>query len=136
MPVPKSQGQTESKSKLPASVQAMLKASIPEAPTAIYGSVSTQDVAQYIRETVAYNDEAAQIQINESNLKFVDIEDGDDATRIKHLGQFEVEISFKGTDTTTRKRVMVKKPREEVVEVMIDPSIGQMSSSPEVVDHR
>jgi ribosomal protein L9 len=135
-PVPKPQSHSESKSKLPASVQAMLKASTPEAPTAIYGSVSTNDVAQYIREAVAYNDEAAQIQINESNLKFVDPEEGDDATRIKHLGQYRVEISFKGAETTIQKGVVVKKPQEEVAEAMIDPSIDQVASSAEFVDHR
>jgi formylmethanofuran dehydrogenase subunit D len=126
----------DSKSKLPASVQAMLKASLPEAPTPIYGSVSTQDVAQFIRDTVAYNDEAAQIQINENNLKFVNPVDGDDATRIKHLGQYEVEISFKGAETTIRKRVSVKKPQEGSTDVLIDPSMDSAASSAEVIGHR
>lgn len=135
-PVPKPQNQTESKSKLPASVQAMLKASMPETPIAIYGSVSTQDIAQYIRESVAYNDEAAQIQLSESNLKVVDPIEGDDATRIKHLGQYEVEITFKGADLTARRRVAVVKPREESAEAIIDPSIAQAASPSEAVDHR
>src|ERR1700759_3861294 len=71
-PVPRAPTQNESKSKLPASVQAMLKANTPEVPTDIYGSVSTQDVAQHIREAVAYNDEAAQIQRSETHLSLVD----------------------------------------------------------------
>jgi len=135
-PVPKPQSTTESKSKLPASVQAMLKASMPETPTAIYGSVSTQDIAQYIRDSIAYNDEAAQIQLGESNVKIVDPIEGDDATRIKHLGQYEVEVSFKGADLVVRRRVAVIKPREEGAEGAIDPSMHESTSSADVLEHR
>jgi ribosomal protein L9 len=114
----------------------MLKASMPETPTAIYGSVSTQDVAQYIRETIAYNDEAAQIQLNETNVKIVDPIEGDDATRIKHLGQYEVEITVKGADLVVRRKVAVLKPREDLLEAQIDPAIGQAAALSEVVQQR
>lgn len=135
-PVPKPQSTSESKSKLPASVQAMLKASMPETPAAIYGSVSTQDIAQYIRESISYNDEAAQIQLAESNVKIVDPIEGDDATRIKHLGQYEVEVSFKGADLVVRRKVSVMEPREESGETLIDPSMPQERASAESLEQR
>jgi ribosomal protein L9 len=114
----------------------MLKASMPETPTQIYGSVSTQDIAQHIREAVAYNDEAGQIQLGESNVKIVDPIEGDDAMRIKHLGSYEVEISFKGADLVIRRRIAVVKPRGEV-EASIDPSVmSQGLSSTRSVEHR
>lgn len=133
-PVPKPV--TESKSKLPAAVQAMMKASMPVTPTAIYGSVSTQDIAQSIREQVAYNDEAAGIQLGESNVKIVDPIEGDDANRIKHLGQYEVEVSFKGADLIVRRRVAVIAPREGSAESAIDPSIADATNAAEVLEHR
>jgi ribosomal protein L9 len=114
----------------------MLKASMPETPTAIYGSVSTHDVAQYIRESIAYNDEAAQIQLSEANVKITDPIDGDDATRIKHLGRYEVEITFKGADLVVRRRVAVLKPREGSSEAQLDPSLAQEATQSEVVEHR
>jgi len=114
----------------------MLKASMPETPTAIYGSVSTHDVAQYIRESVAYNDEAAQIQVNETNVRIVNPVEGDDATRIKHLGQYEVEITVKGADLIVRRRVTVLKPREESAETSIDPSLAETAVSTSAVEHR
>ncbi|KIW08389.1 uncharacterized protein PV09_01302 [Verruconis gallopava] len=136
-PVPKGSGKNDSKSKLPASVQAMLKASIPETPTAIYGSVSTPDVAQYIREAVAYNDEAAQIQLSEANLRFVNPIEGDDATRIKHLGTYEVEISFKGADAPMVKKVVVKSPGQTSNQTAMDPSMEQaLSPAGSEVVHR
>jgi hypothetical protein len=63
----------------------------------IYGSVSTTDIVQEIRTLLAHNDEAARITLDESDVKFVDVE-LEDPTRAKHLGTFPVEILVKGSD--------------------------------------
>ena len=74
---------------------------------AIYGSVSTQDVVQSIRSEISHNDEAARISVSEDDVKFLNVSEGEDGRRVKRLGQFEVEISQKGTDRTLRRSVIV-----------------------------
>jgi hypothetical protein len=63
----------------------------------IYGSVSTTDIVQEIRTLMAHNDEAARITVDESDIKFVDVE-LEDPTRAKHLGTYHIEILVKGSD--------------------------------------
>ena len=74
---------------------------------AIYGSVSTQDVAQFIRSEISHNDEAARVSVSEHDVKFLDVPKGEDGRRVKRLGHFEVEISQKGTDKTLRRSVVI-----------------------------
>lgn len=130
---------SENKSRLPASVQHLLKASTPEGPVAIYGSVSTSDIATFIKEHIAYNDEAAQIQISDSNVKFVGLPSEEDASRVKHLGEFEVEISMKGAEATLNKRILVVKPRDGTPQSepsAVDVSMVEPGSSEEALEHR
>jgi len=73
----------------------------------IYGSVTTADIATSIRALLAHNDEAARITLSADNIKFVDLANSDDHTRVKHLGDFTIEISVKGTESPVRRKVHV-----------------------------
>lgn len=86
--------------------------------TAIYGSVSTADVANSIKAVLAENDEAAKIVFAEDDVRFVNVSlDGQAAIetdKLKNLGEFEVEVRIKGVDTPVRKTVRVL-PQESSV---------------------
>lgn len=86
--------------------------------TAIYGSVSTADVANTIKAVLAENDEAAKIVFAEDDVRFVNVSlDGQAAIetdKLKNLGEFEVEVRIKGVDTPVRKTVRVL-PQESSV---------------------
>lgn len=107
---------------------------------AIYGSVSTADIAAYIKKNIGYNDEAAQIQISEKDIVFIGLPEGEDSTRVKHLGQFEVEISYKGADNTLKKKVFVVEPRNDDPEKSDQPKaeapLEQSARTEEVLQHR
>lgn len=107
---------------------------MPEVPDAIYGSVSTSDIVQSIREAIAHNDEAAQILINENNIELQDLQEGDDATKFKHLGQYKVEITMKGAETTVMRRITIRKPREQLTDASIDASIEQASATTDAAE--
>lgn len=74
---------------------------------AIHGSVSTKDIVQFIRSKLSHNDEAARVSVSEDDVKFINLPEGEDSRRVKRLGQFEIEISQKGTDRTLRRPVIV-----------------------------
>lgn len=75
---------------------------------AIYGSVSTADVAATLKAALAHNDEAARVILNEADVRFVtDTEDGD-ALRVKELGVFKVEIQVPGAEAPLVRNVRVK----------------------------
>src|SRR4051794_32734271 len=69
----------------------------------IYGSVSTADVAATVREALAHNDEAARVILRDQDVEFLEGHSEGDATRIKQLGTFNVEIKVAGaTEPITR----------------------------------
>lgn len=75
---------------------------------AIYGSVTTADIAATIKAALAHNDEAARVILNEADVRFVtDSEDGD-AQRVKELGVFKVEIQLPGAAAPLVRNVRVK----------------------------
>lgn len=76
-------------------------------PVAIYGSVSTSDVVSSIKESLAENDEAARVVLTEGDVKFVGL-DETDAVRVKHLGDYEVEIQVKGAGSPVKRTVRVR----------------------------
>jgi hypothetical protein len=80
---------------------------------AIYGSVSAQDIVQSIRSEISHNDEAASVSLSEDDVKFLNLPEGEGGRRVKRLGQFEIEISQKGTDRTLRRSVIVLGQDEE-----------------------
>lgn len=85
----------------------------PKGPQAIYGSVSIQDVLVALRAAMADNDEAARVVLQEQDITFVDLPEaeGGEAGKLKHVGDFSVEIRARGSDTPVRRVVRVS-PQE------------------------
>ena len=78
-------------------------------PQAIYGSVSTHDVLLAVRATMERNDEATRVVLHEEDIHFVDLPEaeGSEAGKVKHVGDFVVEIKVKGLDVGIRRTVKV-----------------------------
>ena len=85
----------------------ILQRSATVGPIAIYGSVSTTDIANNIKEYVAYNDEASRVTLSDNDIRFVGVSELEESTRVKHLGEYEIEISIKGTEGRVRRKVQV-----------------------------
>lgn len=78
------------------------------ATQAIYGSVSTADVAAAVRAAMENNDESARVLIAETDIKFVDTDqEVETLGRVKHVGSFPVEIMIKGAEAGLRRTVRV-----------------------------
>ncbi|MBE7181305.1 MAG: hypothetical protein INR71_08865 [Terriglobus roseus] len=75
--------------------------------TSIYGSVSIADVLANIAAALRENDEAARVVLTESDLKFTGLADSEDHTKLKQIGDFEVEIQLKGADEAVKRVVRV-----------------------------
>jgi hypothetical protein len=69
---------------------------------AIYGSVSTADVVLTLRAGLAHNDEAARVILNEGDVTFLTGHEEGDASRVKKLGTFQVEINVPGAEPVVR----------------------------------
>jgi hypothetical protein len=78
-------------------------------PTPIYGSVSALDILQAVRATIARNDEAARVVLQEEDISFVDLPEAEhsEAGKVKHIGDFTVEIKVRGSDDTIRRLVRI-----------------------------
>lgn len=76
------------------------------APLAIYGSVSKHDVLIHMRAAIARNDEAAKVIIQEEDIVFLD-RSVEAEGKIKHVGDFTIEIEVKGADQRIRRTVRV-----------------------------
>ena len=78
-------------------------------PTPIYGSVSALDVLQAVRATMARNDEAARVILHEEDIHFVDLPETEhsEAGKVKHIGDFTVEIKVRGVDTVMKRTVRI-----------------------------
>lgn len=76
------------------------------APTGIFGSVTVADVAAQITAILAENDEAAKIVLSDAEIGFVPGQ-SDDGNRIRHIGEFEVEIRVRGSPQSIKKIVRV-----------------------------
>jgi ribosomal protein L9 len=75
---------------------------------AIYGSVSTADIAATLKAGLAHNDEAARVIVNEADIRFVDGTEDGDAQRVKELGVFKVEIQLPGATEPLVRNIRVK----------------------------
>ena len=74
-------------------------------PAAIYGSVSTQDIASAVKAVLALDSEGARVVLGAEDVSFVqnaEAEGGADTDRVKTLGDFEVVLTVKGGSTITR----------------------------------
>lgn len=78
------------------------------AANGIYGSVSTADVAATIKSALAHNDEAARVVLSEADIKFITGHEEDDASRVKQLGTFKVEIQVPGASKPLLRTIRVK----------------------------
>ena len=61
----------------------------------IYGSVTALDILNLIRSVLADNEEASRITLSEDDIHFLNVK-GDDDKRLKHLGEFLINISMAG----------------------------------------
>ena len=75
---------------------------------AIYGSVSTADIAATLKAGLSHNDEAARVIVNEADIRFVDGTEEGDAQRVKELGVFKVEIRLPGAAEPLVRNIRVK----------------------------
>lgn len=75
-------------------------------PLAIYGSVSRHDVLVHIRAAIARNDEAAKVILEESDIEFLDAEVEREG-KVKHVGDFTIEIGIKGAEERLKRTVRV-----------------------------
>jgi len=78
-------------------------------PQGIYGSVSTHDVLMAVRETMRGNDEAAMVVLQEGNVSFVGLpeSEGAESDRVKHVGDFTIEIKVTGAQKVVRRTARV-----------------------------
>lgn len=80
---------------------------------AIYGSVSTADLVSTIRGALAHNDEAARVILNEADVKFISGHDEGDASRVKRLGTFKVEIQLPGSEGVLVRNIRIRAKEAE-----------------------
>lgn len=78
----------------------------------IFGSVTKAAILSSIKALLAENHEASKVAISEDDLRLVNVRDESgtvqhDADRIKTLGEFTLEIGFKGVDRIVSKNVRV-----------------------------
>ncbi|EOD46283.1 Ribosomal protein l9 RNAse h1 [Neofusicoccum parvum] len=73
----------------------------------IHGSVSTIDVAAFIRDHLAVNEEGTLVTVSQEDVHFIDGTSADDATRLKFSGDYEVEIKVKGAEEGVRRKLRV-----------------------------
>lgn len=80
-----------------------------KAPQGIYGSVSTQDILVAVRAAMGDNDEAARVLVAEDDITFVEsgVAEIEENRRVKHVGDFTVEIKTKGAEDGVRRLIKV-----------------------------
>lgn len=81
----------------------------PVGPQAIYGSVSTHDVLMAVRAAMKENDEAGRVVLGEEDVKFVGLaaDEGSGEDRVKHAGEYEVEVRPRGAENGVKITVRV-----------------------------
>ncbi|KAK3330284.1 hypothetical protein B0H66DRAFT_54586 [Apodospora peruviana] len=79
-------------------------ASTQDTTLGIYGSVSTFDITNYVRGYLISDAEASRIALDPTSIRIVGL--GENNTRLKSLGRWEVEISV-GAEKPVRKMVEV-----------------------------
>jgi len=78
----------------------------------IYGSVSTLDIVNHIKEFLVADAEASLIALGPENIRIMGLEEN--GHRLKTLGRWEVEISVGTSDTEpVRKMVEILPPLSE-----------------------
>jgi len=72
---------------------------------ALFGSVSAADVAAIIRQNLSQNLEASMISVAEEDVRFVGVKESD---RVKHIGEYQIEVRVKGSDEAVKRAVRVQ----------------------------
>ncbi|KAK0672786.1 hypothetical protein QBC41DRAFT_312728 [Cercophora samala] len=67
-----------------------------EGPVAIYGSVSTKDIASSIKSRISADEDGAQIVVEPTHIRVLGLKDT--SNKIKELGRFEVKVSIGNSD--------------------------------------
>ena len=89
-------------------------ASKPKTPeNGIYGSVSTGDIVNQIKQALAHNEEAARVILTEGDVSFLNAPGGESA-RLKQLGAFTVEIKVPGADAPMTRNVRIRAKNDEI----------------------
>lgn len=84
-----------------------------ESANAIYGSVSAADLVSTIKGALAHNDEAARVILSEADVKFVSGHEEEDASRVKQLGTFKVEIRLPGAAEPLVRNIRIRAKEAE-----------------------
>jgi ribosomal protein L9 len=73
-------------------------------PIAIYGSVSTADIAESVKAQLAETEDGARVVIGADDIKIIRNEGEEDADsdRLKTLGDHQIEIQIKGGGAVMR----------------------------------
>ncbi|QSZ30429.1 hypothetical protein DSL72_004952 [Monilinia vaccinii-corymbosi] len=72
---------------------------------AIYGSVSTADVAAKIKTILDQDSKGKRVVFGPEDIKFV--QETEEKDRVKHLGIFEVDIRLKGAPEAVRRAIKI-----------------------------
>jgi hypothetical protein len=88
------------------SIAAGGKTSIKPLQTGIYGSVSTTDIALHLNSSLANHEKGSLIRISAEEITFVD--ELEDPSRVKHLGDFKIDIKLQDSPNTVRRTIRVK----------------------------
>lgn len=77
--------------------------------TPIFGTVSNADVVSRIIHLLSENQEASRIVLSAEDVKFVNIstQTAAEADKIRHLGEYKVEVRVKGGETPVERLVRV-----------------------------
>ncbi|KAI9851913.1 MAG: hypothetical protein M1838_002350 [Thelocarpon superellum] len=76
------------------------------APTSIYGSVSTSDIATTLRAILAADRDGSRVVLSPEDISFRNPA-GEEVDRVKTLGEFEVDIRVKGATEPLRRTIAV-----------------------------
>ncbi|KAI9815259.1 MAG: hypothetical protein M1827_002739 [Pycnora praestabilis] len=76
----------------------------------IYGSLSTMDIAASIKAILAESEEGSRVVLSSEDISFVrddKVDEGVEVDRVKHLGEFEIEIRPKGALEVVKRAVTI-----------------------------
>ncbi|THW51962.1 hypothetical protein D6D21_01226 [Aureobasidium pullulans] len=77
--------------------------------TSIYGAIYPADVVSRITHILSENQEASRIVLGTDDVKFVNLlsQEAADADKIRHLGDFKIEVRVKGGEVPVERLVRV-----------------------------
>jgi ribosomal protein L9 len=72
---------------------------------AIYGSVSTTDIAENLKAIMAEDEQGKRVVLGPEDITFVGKTEETD--QVKHIGTFEINIKVKGATDAVRRTIRV-----------------------------